>query len=66
LAGAISRLNGAYPTVTFTIRNTEVTTTGTTTFERVTGATLRNDIRVEVKGTKTSRHGGHGGLIAPL
>jgi Domain of unknown function (DUF5666)/CarboxypepD_reg-like domain len=51
VSGPISGLSTGCP-ATFTVRNTKVTTTATTIFERVTCATLKNDLRVEVKGTK--------------
>jgi len=52
LQGTVSLLAGTCPAVTFTVQNTKVKTATTTTFEHVTCATLKNDAKVSVKGTK--------------
>jgi hypothetical protein len=50
--GAVSALTGTCPALAFTVQGTKVTTTATTTFERVTCATVQNATVVDVKGTR--------------
>ena len=51
LSGTVSGLGGACPSITFTVRNTVVRTTGATDFRDACSRIL-NAVRVEVKGTR--------------
>lgn len=50
--GAVAGLTGTCPTLTFTVQNTRVTTSGTTAFDDTTCARVANGMQVEVKGTR--------------
>lgn len=52
LRGAVSALAGTCPVVSFTVAGTKVVTTATTRFEDGSCSGLRNDLRVEVEGTR--------------
>jgi hypothetical protein len=53
LRGAVSALSGSCPAVSFVVAGVTVTTSATTRFEDGACGGLRNDVRVEVKGTRT-------------
>jgi uncharacterized protein DUF5666 len=52
LRGAVSALAGTCPVVSFTVAGTKVVTTATTRFEDGSCSGLKNDLRVEVEGTR--------------
>lgn len=54
LLGAISGLSGSCPSLTFFVAGTRVVTSAATRFEDGACSTLRNDLRVEVEGTRAS------------
>jgi len=54
LAGAVSALDGSCPGVTFMLQATKVTASAATTYEHGSCATLKNTLRVEVKGAKAA------------
>ncbi len=54
LKGAVSSLTGNCPRVSFTVRGTKVTTSETTQFDGVRCGDIRNDMIVEVKGSRQS------------
>ena len=52
LSGAVSALSGTCPAVSFVVAGTRVVTSATTRFEDGSCSGLRNDVRVEVDGTR--------------
>ena len=52
LTGTVSLMAGTCPAVTFTVQSTKVSSSAATVFEKVTCATLKNDTKVVVKGSK--------------
>jgi hypothetical protein len=60
LRGTISNLTGTCPAVSFFLGSTKVITTASTKFEDGGCSTLRNDLRVEVEGSRAS----DGSLVA--
>ncbi len=55
LQGLVSALTGTCPSVTFTVQSTKVSTNTATSFEHGTClVAVKNNVRVEVKGTKQS------------
>jgi len=52
LSGAVSALSGTCPAVSFFVAGTKVVTSASTKFEDGSCAGLRNDVRVEVDGTR--------------
>jgi hypothetical protein len=58
--GTISNLTGTCPVLTFFLGSTKVTTTASTKFEDGGCSTLRNDLRVEVEGSRAN----DGSLVA--
>jgi hypothetical protein len=53
LRGAVSALSGTCPAVSFVVSGVTVTTSASTKFEDGACSGLRNDVRVEVQGTRT-------------
>jgi hypothetical protein len=53
LRGAVSALSGTCPAVSFVVSGVTVTTSATTKFEDGACSGLRNDVRVEVEGTRS-------------
>jgi prepilin-type processing-associated H-X9-DG protein len=54
LRGTISNLTGTCPAVSFFLGSTKVITTASTKFEDGGCSTLRNDLRVEVEGSRAN------------
>ena len=52
--GAVSGLTGTCPALSFVVAGTRVVTNAATRFEEGACTTLRNDMRVEVEGTRTT------------
>jgi hypothetical protein len=52
LEGNVSALSGSCPGISFTVHGTKVTADNTTTYRRTSCAAIKNDLKVEVEGTK--------------
>jgi len=52
ISGPLSALSGTCPDVSFTVQGRPVRANSRTVFERLSCATLRNGLAVEVKGTE--------------
>lgn len=54
VTGTISALGGTCPTVNFMPQTTKVTTSASTTYDHTSCATLKDTLKVEVKGPKAA------------